>query len=189
MRINAAELDVGQVWRATFNEVIDSRTSDVQFDAPVTGEVEVRRTPRTLELQGRLVTTAPLGCGRCLTAYRQRLTVELDQQFVMGDGPVASRGLRADDLVVALDPDLILDVTEAIRQDLLLALPMVPVCRPDCRGLCPRCGTNLNDQECGCRRDDIDPRLGGLLELNLPSNAGAGDRQRERGLSRGSQED
>jgi len=58
VRIDVAELEIGQVLRATFEETVDSRTGDVTFDAPVTGEVEAGRTSGTLYLRGRLTTTA-----------------------------------------------------------------------------------------------------------------------------------
>lgn len=158
MRIDVAELDIGEVRRAAFNEVVDSRTEDVRFDAPVNGDVEVNRTARTANLRGHLTTTVPLVCGRCLAPYRHGVALVLAEESVVGGAPPPAEGV--------LGPDLVLDVTEAVRQHLLLALPMVPVCRPDCRGLCPRCGTNLNERECGCARDTvIDPRLAPLLKL------------------------
>lgn len=172
MRIDVAELEIGEVRRATFDEVVDSRTEDVRFDAPVNGDVEVNRTARTVHLRGRVATTVPLVCGRCLEPFRQGIAVVLVEESVVGGAPPAGEGV--------VGPDLVLDVTEAVRQQLLLALPMVPVCRPDCRGLCPQCGTNLNERECGCVPGDvIDPRLAPLLKLESgnegtrePGNAG-----------------
>jgi len=167
VRIDVAELTIGEVRRTTFDEVVDSKAEDVRFDAPVTGEVEVTRTARSVYLRGRLVTTVPLVCGRCLTPYRHGVTLMLAEEAQIGGPPAAEE---------VLGPDLALDVTEAVRQQLLLVLPMVPVCRPDCRGLCPRCGTNLNERACGCARDAVgDPRLAPLLTLR-DGNAGTRER-------------
>lgn len=58
-----------------------------------------------------------------------------------------------------------LDVNELVRQQLLLALPTRPLCRPQCRGLCPKCGTNLNQGDCGCRREAPERPLGRLGEV------------------------
>ncbi len=158
MRIDVAELEIGEVRRAAFDEVVDSRTEDVRFDAPVNGDVEVNRTARTVHLRGRVTTTVPLVCGRCLEPFRHHVAVVLAEESAVGGALPTAEGI--------LGPDLMLDVTEAVRQQLLLALPMVPVCRPDCRGLCPQCGTNLNERECGCAKGDaIDPRLAPLLKL------------------------
>ena len=172
MRIDVAEVEIGQVLRATFAEAVDSRTEDVTFDAPVTGEVEAGRAPGTLYLRGHLAATAPMVCGRCLGAFRQSLAIVVDEEFLIGGAAVGSGGaLGPEDFAVPLGPDLVLDVTEVARQHLLLALPMVPVCRPDCRGLCPRCGANLNERECGCQRDEVDPRLAPLRNWR-PRNQG-----------------
>jgi uncharacterized protein len=167
VRIDVAELDIGQVRRAAFDEVVDSKTEDVNFDAPVTGNVEVDRTTQTLRLRGKLATTAPFVCGRCLTQYRQDLTIAVEEEFLVGGTPASREGaLGPEDFVVPLGQDLVLDVTEAFRQHLLLAVPMVPICRPDCRGLCSQCGRNLNEQDCGCEpMETIDPRLVPLLDL------------------------
>jgi uncharacterized protein len=170
VRIDVAELEIGQGLRAAFREVVDSRTEDVRFDVSVTGDVEIDRTMQTLRLRGKLSTTAPMVCGRCLTQYRQDLTVVVEEDFLVGGPPPPREGvLRPEDFVLPLGPDLVLDVTEAVRQHLLLAVPMVPVCRPDCRGLCPQCGRNRNEQDCGCAvAEVIDPRLAPLLDLKVP---------------------
>ncbi|HVH31672.1 MAG TPA: DUF177 domain-containing protein [bacterium] len=167
MRIDVAALEIGQVRRAAFDEVVDSKTEDLAFDTPVRGQVEVDRTAQTLRLRGQLTTTAHLVCGRCLTPYQQDLAIAVEEEFLVGGSPVPRDGaLRPEDFVVSLGPDLVLDVTEAVRQHLLLAVPMVPVCRPACRGLCPRCGKNLNEQDCGCEPvETIDPRLAALRHL------------------------
>ncbi len=167
MRIDIAALEIGQVRRAAFDEVVDSKDEDLAFDTPVRGNVEVDRTAQTLRLRGHLTTTAPLLCGRCLTQFRQDLAIAVEEDFLVGEIAAPRDGaLRAEDFVVLLGPDLVLDVTEAVRQHLLLAVPMVPICRPDCRGLCPRCGKNLNEQDCGCEPvQTIDPRLAPLREF------------------------
>src|SRR5205809_7537206 len=152
-------MEIGQVLRATFEETVDSRTGDVTFDAPVTGEVEAGRTSGTLYLRGRLTTTAPMVCGRCLGGFRQTLAISVDEEFQIGGAPTGGRGaLGPEDFVVPLGPDLVLDVTEVARQHLLLALPMVRVCRPEWRGLCPVCGENFEERVGGCGRGDGGPR-------------------------------
>src|SRR3989442_14277528 len=92
VRIDVAEVQIGQVARATFAEAVDSRTEDVTFDAPVTGEVEAGRTPGTLYLRGRLAATAPMVCGRSLGAFRQSLALVIEEEFLVGGAPVSSGG-------------------------------------------------------------------------------------------------
>ena len=53
----------------------------------------------------------------------------------------------------------VIDLDEILREQIILALPMYPRCSPECRGLCPVCGIDLNQETCDCQRDEIDPRL------------------------------
>lgn len=143
MRIALDDLEPGQVIRTAFHEVVDSG-GEPAFDAPVTGTIEVARSDRTLRLRGTVETTAALTCGRCLKPYGHRLWATLDEEF---------------------PADQVLDVSDTIRQHLLLAAPMVPRCAETCRGLCPQCGANWNEAACSCRTDAVDPRLAPLQQL------------------------
>lgn len=169
VRIEVGSLEVGQVVRAAFAETIDSQTGDVVFDRPITGDVEIARDLHTVRLRGALQTSMPLSCGRCLVVFRQPLRAHLKEEFLVDPVPPSAnpgqRALGREDFLLPLGADLMLDVSEAVRQHLLLALPMVPLCRPDCRGLCPQCGTNWNEKDCEHQVMDVDPRLAPLLEL------------------------
>lgn len=166
VRFAVADLEIGQVVRREFKELVDSLSDDVVFDAPVIGIVEVERTARTLQLRGRLGTAVSLVCSRCLSEYPQRLDVALKDEFLLEPVPERARGeLEPDAVLLPPGPDQALDATEVIRQHLLLAMPMAPACRQDCAGLCPHCGADLNDGPCGCEHEDIDPRLAPLKKL------------------------
>ena len=168
MRFAVADLEIGQVVRREFEEFIDSLSDDVAFDAPVIGIVEAERTVRTLQLRGRVDTAVSLVCGRCLAEYQQRLSVSLREEFLLEPVSERARGeLQPDDFVMSVGPDQVLDASEVIRQHLVLATPMGPVCRADCAGLCPHCGADLNDGPCGCQDEAIDPRLAPLSKLKL----------------------
>lgn len=168
VRLVAADLEIGQVVRREFRELVDSDSDDVVFDAPVIGIVEAERTVRTVRLRGRLGTAVSLMCSRCLSEYRQRLDIVLKEEFALEPVPERARGeLTPDDFLLPLGPDQTLDASEVIRQHLLLAMPLAPVCRPDCAGLCPRCGANLHGGPCGCEVEEIDVRLAPLLKLKL----------------------
>jgi uncharacterized protein len=67
--------------------------------------------------------------------------------------------------VFTIDEQHTLDLTEAVRQYSLLAIPMKTLCKKNCAGLCPTCGKNLNEGQCDCPKDDIDPRWSKLAEL------------------------
>ena len=76
-----------------------------------------------------------------------------------------------------IDEHHILDLKEAIRQNALLAVPMKPLCRADCAGLCQICGKDLNKGNCDCAKDNIDPRWSKLIEL---SSAGKKSKKRKK---------
>ena len=73
--------------------------------------------------------------------------------------------LSQDDLTTAFYRDQTLDLAEMVREQFYLALPMRPLCREECKGLCPQCGTNLNQGTCACDVRWEDPRLAGLRTL------------------------
>ena len=97
---------------------------------PVAIELEASWQEGRVGISGLVAGEWELECCRCVAKLR------------------AGYGVKIDALVE--DPGSVVDALEEIRQTLLLAVPTQPYCRPDCRGLCPRCGCNRNEQECGC---------------------------------------
>jgi uncharacterized metal-binding protein YceD (DUF177 family) len=78
---------------------------------------------------------------------------------------VEDRGLEADDLAASFYEDEHIDLGQMILEQIVLALPMKPLCQVDCRGLCPECGANRNTVDCECATDDTDPRWATLKTL------------------------
>jgi uncharacterized protein len=116
-----------------------------------TGEVVAR---------GRAKGSLRQECRRCLQPVFTPVDAELTLVFVedpdeedIGDVfPLEPQGLE-------------LDLSDAVREEIVLAVNPYVVCKPDCRGLCPRCGTNWNDESCDCSEDDADPRWAALRKL------------------------
>ncbi len=110
-------------------------------------------------------------CVRCLNSFSDDLAAELHEKF--SRSPVNDE-MEADDVTVTMDPIITLD--PYVEQELVLSLWQNPVCREDCKGLCPVCGTDLNVRECGCERQSIDPRLEVLAQaLDLMNNDSTDD--------------
>lgn len=105
-------------------------------------------------------------CRRCLKAVEVHVSQPLALIF-------ATQGEAAEDhgCYVIEDRARVLDLTEAVREELLLAIPRFVECRPDCRGLCPTCGADLNDSPCGCAPAG-DPRWQALRALTHPDPKG-----------------
>lgn len=102
-------------------------------------------------------------CRRCLGPVEHRVDEEVDWVFAPV-GELAGEEETGD--VRHLDADAIeLDLAPPVREELILEVPRYPVCDPGCRGLCPRCGVDRNEEECDCTLDEADPRWDALRAL------------------------
>ncbi len=137
---------VGTAWRYGFRETGESAAS---------GEVTLLRTDRGIFVRGTLDTTFDAACSRCLAPIRQPLSFRIEEEYLPG----------AEEGAFAITSDEEIDLSEAVRQYMLLAIPMKPLCRDDCAGLCATCGHNLNLGPCDCPPPSIDPRLAKLATL------------------------
>jgi uncharacterized protein len=141
---------------------------DTEFDVPrlrvsddlmldyLRGTLRMSHTSRGILVQGELDTSFQAECGRCLTDTTVEITVPIEELYVYPPEPEA-------DSTVAEDG--ILDIAPLLREEIILATPLGILCKPDCAGLCPTCGKNLNEGPCDCENEDIDPRLAGLKAL------------------------
>lgn len=131
----------------------------------VQGEVELTRTERSLLVQGVIHTEAELTCSRCLNVFRCPLTLDIEEEYFPTTDIVSGTALPSpeDPDSFIIDKRNILDLTEAIRQYMLLAIPMKPLCYEDCAGLCPTCGHNLNQEPCNCSPQPADSRWSKLF--------------------------
>src|SRR5206468_10612173 len=119
----------------------------------------VEKDGEAVFVKGQLVAKVPQLCGRCLEPYAVTVTPEIDAHFV----PTPRRRgeeveLAADDLETDVYGNGVLDLTTLLETETTLLLPMKPLCREDCRGLCPICGGNRNVTDCHCEVSVADPR-------------------------------
>ena len=124
----------------------------------------------SFHLRGSMVAAVELECVRCLEPFRLDLEETLDLLFLpptanVGPSKDEERELKDEDLGVSFYRDDKIDLSLLIREQLYLGLPMKPICRVDCAGLCPVCGANLNLAPCSCTRETVDPRLASLKAL------------------------
>ena len=116
-------------------------------------------------VQGRLTATVPQTCGRCLESFPARVDARVDVRLLPRPVTGDSMELGADDLDTDLYTDDQVDLNRVVETETTLALPMKPLCREDCRGLCPVCGGNRNLVPCACPERASDPRLAPLRDL------------------------
>jgi uncharacterized protein len=124
----------------------------------------VERRDQRVDISGRFEATARLACGRCLEPVAAHVAPTVEIRLVpLPDGRPGEAELGREDLEVDFYRGDELDLGALLRSETALALPMKPLCRPDCRGLCPVCGTSRNLAACSCETRGTDPRLAPLL--------------------------
>ena len=134
---------------------------------PVALTFEILKDKDRFQLIGTVKTTLELGCSRCLEPYRLPVASTFDLRYLPSGEASAEHEaeIEDDDLDTSYYSDDQIDLNELMREQFYLALPMKPLCREDCRGLCPQCGTNLNTDACACAPAWEDPRLAALKAL------------------------
>jgi uncharacterized protein len=144
---------------------------DFSVAAPVALAFDIYKDKDRFRLVGRVRTTLELPCSRCVEPFKTPVDASFDLRYLprshnVGEG---EREVEEDDLSTSFYEDERIDLGQLMREQFYLSLPMKPLCREACRGLCPQCGTNLNRGTCGCRRDWVDPRLAALKALKQPT--------------------
>ena len=133
----------------------------------VEGQITLVNAGGKVEASGFVSTTAELICSRCLRKRQVPIEIEVDEACSLEaieqyDWVAAEEGRSQ---LIPLCSGSKVDLSELIRQIVVLNTPWRWLCRPDCRGLCPVCGQNLNEGDCDCQRQQIDPRLAALQKL------------------------
>jgi uncharacterized protein len=144
----------------------EGRTSQFRVVAPVDLRLTVHKDRTRFRLVGRVTTTLELACGRCLEPFALAVDSTFDVRYLpQADNVGEERQVEEDDLSDAFYRNDQIDLGQLAEEQFYLALPMKPLCRQDCKGLCPNCGTNLNNETCDCQVRWEDPRLAGLKAL------------------------
>lgn len=127
------------------------------FITPVNVKGEVFNRAGIVTIKYTSSFTLKLNCDRCLESFERKFQIPSEQILVTK--------LSNDNEEFLLVKDFKLDIDELCLSDILLNLPSKLLCSPDCKGLCPKCGANLNRTDCLCVKKEIDPRLAVLGEL------------------------
>jgi uncharacterized protein len=138
-------------------EDLETELASVKEGAPIRGELVLESLAEGIVASGRLEGSFSLRCARCLRAFERGFSVQLHELYA----PYP----HEDSDEYPLDPEGFLDPDQMVRDVIGVELPFAPVCRPDCRGLCSRCGGDLNLGECTCSEPEVDPRWDGLEAL------------------------
>ncbi len=148
-----------------FHFVYDSSVLGLDGNFPKQVEVDaiLDKTAHQILLKVNLRTSGRFQCDRCLDEFEQPILTSY-QILYLYHGTETARIVQ-DELQI-IGPDTVeINLTEDIRQTILLSVPLKLLCSEDCKGLCPRCGANWNLRLCNCKEDVGDPRLQGLKDL------------------------
>lgn len=149
-----------------FNLAAESEELDLDKEINLLQPVEVQLTADLandfLILRGNIFTVAEYTCSRCLKHFEMNVKEPLE---ISASWNKDKCGPPESSIFFIESDQQEMDIGETVRDNLLLGQPMMPVCRADCRGLCPGCGGNLNKKSCGCRNEETDPRLDILKSL------------------------
>lgn len=148
-------------------EEFEGRTSQFRVVEPVELRFKVHKDKERYRLVGTIRTRLDLTCSRCLEPFPLAVESPFDIRYLPQSANTGSdeREVEEDDLSDAFYRDDAIDLRQLIEEQFYLALPMKPLHSEDCKGLCPNCGTNLNERTCNCQVRWEDPRLAGLKAL------------------------
>jgi uncharacterized protein len=140
--------------------------------APAELEFDIQKDKDKFRVVGRVRTELELTCSRCIETYRFPIDAEFDQRYLPSSAASteAESEVEGDDLETSYYTDDQIDLSQLMREQFYLALPMKPLCREDCKGLCAQCGTNLNTDTCDCAPVWEDPRLAALKAIKGKSS-------------------
>jgi uncharacterized protein len=138
-----------------------------RITTPVDLAFEIHKDKEKFRLAGTVKAQLELLCSRCLDPFSLPVAATFDVRCLPASeaSQDAEREVDHEDLETSYYENDEIDLNELMREQFYLALPMKPLCREDCRGLCPQCGTNLNTGTCDCAPVWEDPRLAPLKGL------------------------
>ncbi len=135
----------------------------------ISGKVRMLRTDRTILVTAEVFGVAKGDCARCLEHVRLDLEAVIEEEYYPLNADLMeaqSNKTESYDQVFRIDEWNNIDLSEAVRQSLTGAIPIAPLCKPECKGLCPVCSLDRNTDACACRQPALDPRWAALAGIS-----------------------
>ena len=172
------KVDMGQLARGRRLQIDASVPPDdavfhgVAFEmkGPLEARLEVQEAGHDVLVRGTLTGEAELACRRCLSVVSTPIREDVALLYREG---VSEAEAEAEEIYPLPAKGSELDLTSALREHLVLAVPEFAICRDECKGLCPSCGTNLNENTCSCEPEHIDHRWAALLKTGKDKDGGS----------------
>jgi DUF177 domain-containing protein len=159
-------IDLGPEWFGRWHE----EDPDLEFaDARITGQVNLSQHGHDILVRGNLTGQMELACGRCLESFAAPAAIDFD--LILVPGPPAAGAADAELSRTDLDLDYytgeIVDLEGLLREQIILMMPLKPLCDEACKGLCPHCGANLNRETCACSTSNVNSPFAQLAKLKI----------------------
>jgi uncharacterized protein len=148
-------------------EPVEFSGTSLSFDRPFTGDAEIWNAGDRLLVKASLAGDVRLQCSRCLSDFELPLSVSFEEEFVEGrPGSADDLDDHGEERSLSYYSGDEIDLSDPLRDSVLVAVPMKPLCKEACEGLCQTCGHNRNEGECQCgAATTVDPRLEALERL------------------------
>jgi len=139
------------------------------LDGPLSVNIEIYRAGDKFALRGELAGSLIINCDRCLTPYRQDIKTKFNIFIVRTpqEDEKAEIELLEQDLEVAFTNSDEIELDEIIKEQLYLSIPIKSICKEGCLGLCPVCGSNMNNGDCKCKKEKVHPGFAKLKGLKI----------------------
>ncbi len=156
--------DFAHVYQPDELNPVDERVSLI---APAAVNGKVRLSGNEVFVNGHVETRAQVECDRCLKPVELPVNVDFTLEYIRDSDyeSIETAELSEAEMSVSVFDGAAIDVDEIVKEQILLAVPTRMLCREDCKGICPECGTDRNTGECDCVTNDIDPRWAALKNL------------------------
>jgi len=149
--------------------VLDFGPENIRQIGVLDWSASAERAGEEVRIAGSLNATLEMACSRCLEPARLTINKPFDLFFREHDETMfdedAEVELDEKDTRTAFFTGTKLAIGDVLQEQVLLALPMKTLCKVDCKGLCPTCGTNLNSGSCNCPKEEFSPHMDNLLEI------------------------
>lgn len=149
------------------------KKGEMDFPVPVKTRLRVFRIGDIIEVEGLFETAIRLVCGRCLKEFETQLASEIALTYTR-ENPALMEDLSRDEIELSPeDAGLMtfsgdrIDLREGVQEQVVMALPLRPLCHENCKGLCPQCGADLNNGDCGCDQAPANTQFSALKKLKL----------------------
>lgn len=147
-------------------EEMEISADGVKFPSPIEVDITTMLSGEEIICQGEVYATVEIECSRCLDIFDLPINTRLQFVVKMLDSPVdLENDEDDDDYEVIPKTQTVFDISQRVKDAIVLNMPLKPLCGDECRGLCPMCGVNLNEGGCECTPDKTDERWDALRDI------------------------